>query len=79
MSAELRLRGPSWDAPCRIGGGVDVLCNNVGIQPPDSYVPAHELSEDQWDRIIDINLKSFFLMTRLCVPEMKKTAAAAPS
>src|SRR5688500_8624104 len=22
-------------------GGVDVLCNNVGIQPPDSYLPAH--------------------------------------
>ena len=51
-------------------GGIDVLCNNVGIQPAESYVPAHKLSEDQWDRIIDINLKSFFLMTRLCVPQM---------
>ena len=53
-------------------GGVDVLCNNVGIQPSDSYLPAHELSEEAWDRIIDVNLKSFFLMTRLCVPELKK-------
>ena len=41
-------------------GGVDVLCNNVGIQPPASYVPAHELPEDQWDHIINVNLKSFF-------------------
>ncbi len=53
-------------------GGVDVLCNNVGIQPHDSYLPAHELPVEAWDRIIDVNLKSFFLMTRLCIPEMKK-------
>ena len=52
-------------------GGVDVLCNNVGIQPPDSYLPAHELSEEKWDRIIDVNLKSVFLMTKYCVPVMK--------
>ena len=51
-------------------GPVDVLCNNVGIQPLASYVPAHELTEEQWDRIIDVNLKSYFLMTRLCVPGM---------
>ena len=49
---------------------MDVLCNNVGIQPLASYVPAHELTEEQWDRIIDVNLKSYFLMTRLCVPGM---------
>ena len=53
-------------------GGVDILCNNVGIQPANSYMPAHELPETMWDRIIDVNLKSFFLMTKACVPEMKK-------
>lgn len=51
-------------------GKVDVLCNNVGMQPPSSYAPAHELPEAMWDRIIDVNLKSFFLMTRWCVPHM---------
>ena len=49
-------------------GGVDVLCNNVGIQPTSSYLPAHEMSEEQWDRIIDVNLKSRFLMVKYCVP-----------
>ena len=53
-------------------GGMDVLCNNVGIQPTNSYLAAHELPEEMWDRIIDVNLKSFFLMTKYCVPEMKK-------
>ena len=51
-------------------GRIDVVCNNVGIQPTASYRPAHELSEEQWDRILDVNLKSCFLMTRACVPSM---------
>lgn len=52
-------------------GGVDVLCNNVGIQPPGSYVPIDELSEELWDHIITVNLKSFFLMTKYCIPLLK--------
>ena len=58
-------------------GGVDVLCNNVGIQPTNCYLPAHEMTEEMWDRIIGVNLKSFFLMSRLCVPEMKKRGGGA--
>lgn len=53
-------------------GGVDILCNNVGIQPTRSYLPAHELPEEDWDRIINVNLKSRFLMTKYCVPQMKR-------
>jgi NAD(P)-dependent dehydrogenase (short-subunit alcohol dehydrogenase family) len=56
----------------RAFGGVDVLFNNVGIQPPSSYKPAHELPEEDWDRIIDVNLKSRFLMAKFAIPEMKK-------
>lgn len=58
-------------------GGVDVLCNNVGIQPTSSYVPVHELPEELWDRIINVNLKSRFLMTKYTVPEMKKRGGGA--
>ena len=53
-------------------GGVDVLCNNVGIQPVRSYMPAHEYPEELWDRILGVNLKSAFLMSKYCIPEMKK-------
>ena len=53
-------------------GGVDILINNVGIQPLDSYLPAHEFPEETWDRIIAVNLKSGFLMTKYAVPEMMK-------
>lgn len=53
-------------------GGVDILFNNVGIQPTPSYLRAHEYTEEMWDRILDVNLKSHFLMSKYCIPEMQK-------
>lgn len=52
-------------------GGVDILCNNAGIQPVDSYVRAHELPEAMWDRILDVNLKGVFLMSQAAIPSMQ--------
>ncbi len=49
-------------------GGLDIVCNNVGIMPLDAYRPAHELPEAMWNRIIDVNLKSAFLMTHYAIP-----------
>jgi NAD(P)-dependent dehydrogenase (short-subunit alcohol dehydrogenase family) len=40
-------------------GAADILVNNAGIQ--DDGVPLLELSEDTWDRVIDTNLKGYFL------------------
>jgi NAD(P)-dependent dehydrogenase (short-subunit alcohol dehydrogenase family) len=53
-------------------GGVDVLFNNVGIQPPDSYLRAEDTPEELWDRIVDVNLKSHFLMAKYAIPELRK-------
>src|SRR4051794_202928 len=53
-------------------GGVDVLFNNVGIQPRDSYRSVEETSEEQWDRILDVNLKSYFLMAKYTIPELRR-------
>jgi NAD(P)-dependent dehydrogenase (short-subunit alcohol dehydrogenase family) len=51
-------------------GGIDIVCNNVGIQPATSYLPAHELPDEAWDRILEVNLKSVFLMTKYSVLNM---------
>lgn len=51
-------------------GGVDVLVNNVGIQPVDSYLPVHEFPIETWDRILAVNLTSGFLMSKYAVPVM---------
>ncbi len=42
-------------------GGLDIICNNAGIQPKNSYLPVHELIEEMWDAILDVNLKSTYI------------------
>ena len=56
----------------KVFGGVDILFNNVGIQPNSSYLDAEALPEEDWDRILAVNLKSYFLMAKYCIPEMKR-------
>ena len=58
-------------------GGIDVLFNNVGIQPADSYRNVEETPEELWDRILDVNLKSYFLMAKNAIPEMRKRGHGA--
>jgi NAD(P)-dependent dehydrogenase (short-subunit alcohol dehydrogenase family) len=58
-------------------GGIDVLFNNVGIQPPASYTNAEDTSEETWDRILDVNLKSYFLMAKFAIPELRKRGGGA--
>lgn len=60
------------DAAVKAYGTVNILINNVGIQPPSSYLDAVDLPEEAWDRIINVNLKSRFLMAKYAVPHMRK-------
>jgi SDR family mycofactocin-dependent oxidoreductase len=48
-------------------GRIDILFNNAGIC---AYGRAHELSEDEWDAMIDINLKGAWLVARRVIPVM---------
>jgi NAD(P)-dependent dehydrogenase (short-subunit alcohol dehydrogenase family) len=57
--------------------GVDVLFNNVGIQPLDSYRRLEDTTEEMWDRILDVNLKSYFLMSKYALPEIRKRGGGA--
>ena len=52
-------------------GTVNILFNNVGIQPPTSYENAEGTTEEMWDLIININLKSYFLMSKYVIPYMR--------
>ncbi|MGO9127341.1 MAG: SDR family NAD(P)-dependent oxidoreductase [Terriglobales bacterium] len=55
-------------------GGIHVLFNNAGIIRRASVV---ELSEEDWDRVMAVNVKSMFLMSRLVVPIMAKSGGGA--
>jgi NAD(P)-dependent dehydrogenase (short-subunit alcohol dehydrogenase family) len=48
-------------------GGLDILVNNAGIYPFKSFL---EMSEADWDKVIDINLKSVFLCSQAAVKVM---------
>ncbi len=48
-------------------GPISILVNNAGIS---NYIPFLEMSEEQWDRMININLKSVFLVTQVVLPDM---------
>lgn len=50
-------------------GRLDILVNNAGIYR--SHI-AHETSEEEWDEVIDINLKGAFLCSKRAIPEMLK-------
>lgn len=58
-------------------GGVDILFNNVGIQPVDSYRNVEDTPEEMWDRILDVNLKSYFLMAKYAIPELRARGGGA--
>jgi SDR family mycofactocin-dependent oxidoreductase len=48
-------------------GRIDILFNNAGIC---AYGFAHELSEGEWDAMLDINLKGAWLVARRVIPVM---------
>jgi NAD(P)-dependent dehydrogenase (short-subunit alcohol dehydrogenase family) len=48
-------------------GHIDILVNNAGV---NYRVPVLEYPEDEWDRVINTNLKGYFLVTRAVAPQM---------
>ena len=50
-------------------GGVDILVNNAGISRPQ---PLSEITEQDWDDILSVNLKSMFLVTQAVLPGMRQ-------
>jgi len=51
----------------RFGGRVSALVNNVAVQPE---APCHEMSLEEWNRAIAVNLTSVFLFSKFTLPMM---------
>lgn len=49
-------------------GAIDILVNNAGIEAPPCL--AKDLSEEQWERVLGINLKGVFLCCQAVIPQM---------
>jgi 3-oxoacyl-[acyl-carrier protein] reductase len=49
-------------------GGIDILCCNAGVFPSARLF---EMSADDWDQVMAINLKGTFLAVQACLPALK--------
>jgi 3-oxoacyl-[acyl-carrier protein] reductase len=49
-------------------GGVDILINNAAVYPRRAWT---EIQEEEWDRVMAVNLKGYFLCARAVYPYMK--------
>jgi NAD(P)-dependent dehydrogenase (short-subunit alcohol dehydrogenase family) len=52
-------------------GKIDILVNNADIFP--EVKPLHEISEEEWNNVIDVNLTGQFRFTKAVIPHMMKT------
>ncbi|MGQ7848611.1 3-oxoacyl-ACP reductase FabG [Granulosicoccus sp. 3-233] len=50
-------------------GQIDILCANAGIFPQSKIV---DMDPEDWDNVIDTNLKSSFLCVKACIPHFEK-------
>ena len=51
-------------------GRVDILVNNAGIS--STTRPLETIDDDEWSKVVDVNLKGVFLFMRAVLPHMKK-------
>ncbi|KAM4708784.1 dehydrogenase/reductase SDR family member 4-like [Discoglossus pictus] len=51
-------------------GGIDILVSNAAVNPFAGNIL--DSTEEQWDKILDINIKAAFLLVKLVVPKMQE-------
>jgi NAD(P)-dependent dehydrogenase (short-subunit alcohol dehydrogenase family) len=62
------------DAAVERYGRLDILMNSVGIGGAGSPT---EVTEETWDRVLDVNLKSMVFISKYAIPEMIKTGGGS--
>jgi glucose 1-dehydrogenase len=56
-------------------GAIDILVNNAGVYGP--VQPVEKVDPREWDRVIAVNLRGTFLLSRLVLPEMYERRCGA--
>ena len=60
------------DATLQKFGRIDVLVNNAGLYSAIKKKPFAEITAEEWDRVMAVNLKGLFLCVQAVYPAMKK-------
>jgi NAD(P)-dependent dehydrogenase (short-subunit alcohol dehydrogenase family) len=58
-------------------GRLDILVNNAGIHPAEWFFRVEDMPEDAWDRILDVNLKGIYLMSKATIPQIRLVGGGA--
>lgn len=56
-------------------GKINVLVNNAGIVGANK--PTHELTEEEWDRVMNVNVKGVFFGTKHAVPHLRRAGGGS--
>ena len=57
------------DEIIKLHGKIEILINNAGIIRDRSFL---KMSEEEWDSVMNVNLKSLYVVTRAVIPHMKE-------
>ncbi len=56
-------------------GRIDIIVNNAGIAGVNK--PTHEISEEEWDNVMNVNVKGVFYCTKHAIPYLKKAGGGS--
>jgi NAD(P)-dependent dehydrogenase (short-subunit alcohol dehydrogenase family) len=56
-------------------GQLDILVNNAGIAGVST--PTHEISEEDWRKVIDVNVNGVFFCTKAAIPHLRKAGGGS--
>ncbi len=77
LEADVRDReqvGAALAATAEGFGGIDYLVNNAGLVTMSSL---EDLTDEEWDLVLDVNLKGVYIVTQLAIPYLKASSDAA--
>jgi NAD(P)-dependent dehydrogenase (short-subunit alcohol dehydrogenase family) len=76
VSDEAQVRAMAHQALERYGR-IDILCNNAAVLLSHDEAPAHELSNEAWDRTMAVNLRGYWLCSKYVIPAMLRQAGGS--
>ncbi|MFO7652390.1 MAG: glucose 1-dehydrogenase [Candidatus Krumholzibacteriia bacterium] len=56
-------------------GRLDILVNNAGITGPNQ--PTHEIEEEDWEKLMAVNVRGVFLCTKAAVPHLQRSGGGS--